>query len=333
MASNTTRDNSTGGDVLRSDSVDAGKIQVAKIATGRAGVEAGLASQAYPVHFASADELALLSSATSKLGEMRRLLDARRVTRIGRAAGVPIPPNGGDAGLLDISTLSFTGWWEASYGGSPWLPTASAGTSGANGNLVTSVNAPAVGAALNGFTPADDDVWATGKGLGNSNALSTFLSASGWSYSGLIYVRAFHSNVANSWENDPLAMDTQQFWGTFIKGLNGSGTGSVLAYNWDGADKSVTATISTGVWTQVQAYYDGASSTLGIRTNSNAWTTTAAVGNLTSLTGTLQVMNTASNLRAFDGQIANTKLANVVFDAATFDAIKAWDNARYGLAN
>ena len=37
---------------------------------------------------------------------------------------------------FDPTSLSLTGFWRASYSGAPWVPTASAGTSGANGNLV-----------------------------------------------------------------------------------------------------------------------------------------------------------------------------------------------------
>jgi hypothetical protein len=42
--------------------------------------------------------------------------------------------HGTAAGAADPSSLSLTGWWRASYAGSPWTPSASAGSSGSNGD-------------------------------------------------------------------------------------------------------------------------------------------------------------------------------------------------------
>ncbi len=86
--------------------------------------------------------------------------------------------------VFDPATLALSGWWRASYAGSPWTPTASAGNSGSNGNLTEAINPPATGAALNGLTSADFD--GTNDKLGNANALNTFIASTGWSVSGVI---------------------------------------------------------------------------------------------------------------------------------------------------
>lgn len=51
------------------------------------------------------------------------------------------------------ATLALSGWWKASYGGSPWAGNASAGAS--TGRDLSSGTAPNVGTAQNGKTPAD----------------------------------------------------------------------------------------------------------------------------------------------------------------------------------
>lgn len=83
----------------------------------------------------------------------------RMATRIIRAQGGGT--SGGGGGGFDPTTSDPTGMWLASYA-NPWTPTASAGTSGANGNL-TGTNTSA-GAAVNGYTPV------------NLNGTSAFLS-------------------------------------------------------------------------------------------------------------------------------------------------------------
>lgn len=76
---------------------------------------------------------------------------------------------------LNPANLNLGLWCRASYGGSPWVGVASAGGSGAR-NLAEAVNAPAVGAAVNGLTPANFD--GVNDILTNATAMSTIASAS-----------------------------------------------------------------------------------------------------------------------------------------------------------
>ncbi len=70
---------------------------------------------------------------------------------------------GCDCGGWTPANLSLTGFWDASYGGAPWAGTASLGSSGTKSLITTDTNiprthtAPAVGSAVNGFTPASFD--------------------------------------------------------------------------------------------------------------------------------------------------------------------------------
>ncbi len=92
--------------------------------------------------------------------------------------------NGG-APVFDPATLALSGWWRASYAGSPWVAVASAGGSGSNGDLTSAGAAiPSVGASLHGLASADFD--GTNDKLDNANNMNTFLASSGWSVSGVI---------------------------------------------------------------------------------------------------------------------------------------------------
>lgn len=57
---------------------------------------------------------------------------------------------------FDPTTMDLTGYWRGSYTGAPWVGTASAGVSGTR-NLVQITDAPSVGTAKNGYTPASFD--------------------------------------------------------------------------------------------------------------------------------------------------------------------------------
>ncbi len=75
-----------------------------------------------------------------------------------------------------------TGLWLGPYAGSPWIPTASAGSSAANGNLITGLTlvAPGVGAAVNGIAPADYGLAGTPQTLkSQANFASTLITTAG----------------------------------------------------------------------------------------------------------------------------------------------------------
>lgn len=63
------------------------------------------------------------------------------------------PSGGGGFPYFDLATLNFDGWWSGSAA-IPWTPTASAGASGTNGNLIVSAGTPTAGDPLNGYDGA-----------------------------------------------------------------------------------------------------------------------------------------------------------------------------------
>jgi hypothetical protein len=103
-----------------------------------------------------------------------------RRARLGLRRSHLVPASGG--AVFDPATLSLTGWWRAAYAGSPWAPTASAGTSGtANRDLGVDSGAatPSVGTALNGLDTADFDGSTQSMADGDST-LDTYVSAAAY---------------------------------------------------------------------------------------------------------------------------------------------------------
>jgi hypothetical protein len=216
-----------------------------------------------------------------------------------------------------------TGFWRTPYAGSPLAGTASAGSSGTR-SLSEATNPPAVGANLNGRATMDfvpDDV------ITNGTAISTLLSASAWSAWALINVDAINTNNADVWLNDCIMEDTGAFWGFFLK--SDGATHSVHVFQWDGASKSVSATISLSSWILVQAKYDGTN--LRMRVNSGSWTQVAA-GNISTVTGTLRLGLTSAGNHALDGRIAEVGMMVGAMTDAQMDDIKTAVNAYHALA-
>lgn len=235
------------------------------------------------------------------------------------------------AAVFDSTTLNLDGYWRANSttgydngGGSGiWLAVGSAGASGSNGNCTEATNFPAE-ATLNGHTGPDFD--GTNDMLGNSNAVSTFLTASRWWAACLFKVDSFTTNVAAVYDNAALWQDAGGFVGFSVKGSGASGTCHIWQYDGTADDTSVS--ISTGTTYLAVGWYDGSNLNLIV----NATTaSTAASGNITSLTSTLRVgRNYASAYH--DGQIYELALSKSTYGSSEAASFKSYVNSRYGLS-
>lgn len=227
----------------------------------------------------------------------------------------------GAAAAFDPANLSLTGWWRASYGGSPWSPTASAGSSGSNGNLAEATNPPAVGTAQNGLTPADFD--GTNDVLTNATAFSTLFTASAGSI--IVLFLADVAVAAGLVYDDP---------GLFVDGSNGflsanySDSG-FRAYVDDGATKSVSVAASTGAYHVGQMKWNGTN--LSARVDSGSWSSTAC-GNASNLAGTVKVGPNYAGVQFFNGRILELMCAASALADATFTDIVGYINSRYALS-
>lgn len=98
---------------------------------------------------------------------------------------------------------------------------------------------------------------------------------------------------------------------------------------WDGADKSIEVPITTGSWHLLQSKYDGA--THSFRVDNGLWNTLGGVGNVSGLAGTLQVGKSYTGNHFGKQKILELVTANTAFSDATFDDIRSYIIARYGV--
>lgn len=230
---------------------------------------------------------------------------------------------------FDPATLSLTGWYRASYAGSPWTPTASAGSSGSNGNLTEATNAPATGSAVNGLTPADFD--GTNDML-TGPANTTLYSTTAYSIIQLVYIDAFAlaDPGAGAPYNCPGGLGNHTGDGGPVGGFAGSGASGV--WRWGHTDgggwDSASASVSTGAWTMVAATFDNTNISASV--NAGAPTTQAqgtVVGTAGfGLIGRNYLAAQFSDMKVLEIMTSNTDLS------ASLSNIKSYFNARYALS-
>lgn len=235
----------------------------------------------------------------------------------GRAAG---------ASVFDPATLTLTGWWRASYTGSPWTPTASAGSSGSNGNLTaTLLEIPATGSSVNGYTPPDFD--GTDDRLANANSTDTFVDEAAWSVSLLFYgdTAAAHSAGA-AYSDEALVSDVGNgfFYVTFT-------TDGVVAGHYDGvAFQEIVKAASTGAWHKVHAWYDGTN--LNLEVDGSAATPVAAGNGFSTFGGgALRVGTNYDATAFFDGKILEVMTATSNLGSTARTNISSYWASRYGV--
>lgn len=242
----------------------------------------------------------------------------------GLALSRPQPPSGG-AAVFDPATLPLTGWWRASYGGAPWVATASAGTSGANGSLVAGT-APAVGAAQNLLTPADFN--GSTHDLVNANLMSTFVTdAAGAGWVLFLADTATATQPPGSLVDNP-GMVFQDGAGVALGIAFSSGGVDGLLYDGTGYQE-ITIACAVGAYHLARWRWNGVLFELGL--DSAAMSTTAAANMNAAAAGSLAIgRNYAAAF--FDGRILEVGLANTALLDADFTNIKSYINNRYGLA-
>ncbi len=221
------------------------------------------------------------------------------------------------------ANLPLTGWWRASYAGSPWEGNPSAGGSDGR-SLAESTNAPTVGSAVNGLTPAAFNGVDT---ILNSDAyVETLLPATECSGAVLFYANSAAAPAGVAYDDPALLSEQYAFSFTFCS--------AGLGYAWyDTAWNSPhRVACSTGAWHLGQFRFDG--SNFELRVDSGSWSSFAE--------GTRDVIPSTYSMRVgyaelssavyFDGSILEIMTSGVALADDEFDSIKSYVNARYGLS-
>ncbi len=231
---------------------------------------------------------------------------------------------GATPGGYDPAILSLTGWWRADFASSPWSPTASAGSSGANGDLEEATNPPGVGTAQNGYDPADFD--GTNDRLNNASTAATLFNVGAGSVAVLFYANSAAAPAGSAVDDEQLLGDSGPYMGLVFT------SSGVRAYIYDsGAAYQTTASsaASTGAWHLAQMKWDATD--LYSRVDSGAWSAGVPTTGPLLLTGTL-VIGKNYNTSYFDGNILDIITADSTLSDGDFDNLVVYVNDRYGLS-
>lgn len=229
----------------------------------------------------------------------------------------------GSSGPLDPSSLVLTGWWRASYGGSPWAGTASAGASGSR-SLSEATNPPAVGAALNGLTPADFD--GDNDVLSSATAYTSYVSEAAGSMACLFFARtaAEDAGVDQHFANPALIADADAFMSLAFcdEGVRFTSV-DTEAYG------GVVVPCATGGWHAAIARWNAEALELSV--DGGEWETLPFVTSLVGSTGGLRVGANWDASVTLDGLVAESLTAQVRWSDAQSASVLAAMVARYGV--
>lgn len=234
--------------------------------------------------------------------------------------------NVGGASVFNPATLSLSGWWRGSYSASPWSGTASAGGSGSQ-SLSELSTPPAVGAAVNGFTPVSFD--GVDDQLSGAST-STFVSASAYFWWALFYSAATGGSnaIAGAYLNPGLFSDSGGWLNAALR--NNAGTEYVQVLHADSGRVGNEHAISLNTWNLVCARYDG--SNIRSKLNSGSVVVSAAVGAVGNVAVTLYAGRNFDGSARMTGRILDFGFMSTAESDARFDDIKSYANARYALS-
>ena len=237
-----------------------------------------------------------------------------------------VTAGGGGGGGFDPATLPFDGLYLPSFGGSPWTPTASAGTSGSNGNLVTLGVSPAVGTAVNGFTPGTFDGATTALSLGTA-AFSSLVSSTALTLIALFKASASVA-AATDFYDDPLL-------------LGGSDGNTGLVYTSSGvraggyvgsAKQTVAIALATGTWAMCVMRYNGTSVKCRVSQASGTTDATPVVCGSLTIAANMFVGKNYASLKFLAGDVLWIGAATTEISDANLVNIRGGFNSAYGLS-
>lgn len=226
---------------------------------------------------------------------------------------------------FDPATLSLDGWWRASYA-NPWTPTASAGTSGSNGNLTGTSTAS--GTNVNGLTPVTLNGTTAFESLATA-AVTDLVTTTAATY--IVLAKASASTAAaTDFYDDP--------------GLLAPSSGNTsLAFTSSGVrmgtfDTAARQTVSiaqpTGAWFMAAGRI--ASGNVKCRVSSAGSTTDATPvaipGSPLTLGSDLYIGKNYAAAKWFAGDVLEIMMSKTALSDADLANIKSYFNSRYGLS-
>lgn len=257
---------------------------------------------------------------------LRRAPERMEANGIGILRGILLCANAGGAAAYDPASESLAGWWRASYSGSPWAGTASAGSSGSY-NLTEATNPPQTGTAVNGYTPAKWDRDVANHVLSNATAVkNNFMTTTAFTAIALVNPAGLGADDASPFAEQAVVLDTEGYWSL---NLTTSGT-RVYSYG-SAAHASPYTAVSTSAWSMIVGKLDGGF--LYSKVNSGSWSAgTAAAASTITGTATLAAGRNYANNQFLKSSVLEIMLATSALSDGTLDNIRGYFNTRYSLA-
>lgn len=224
---------------------------------------------------------------------------------------------------FDPATLPLTGWWRDYGGASPWVGSASAGTSAAHA-LTEASHPPTAGTALNGHGVASF-ARASSQKLGNESAISNFVSAGAWSVWALVNMISEDTNnaPAGAYDNDAIISDRNTYWSCCVR------VGPKFqAYQFGSGPNAAESSFTNGIWQLLQFRFDGTN--LEVRVNNGSWVQQAQT-NIGLLTAKLYVGCNYNAAAFINGDIAELATSNQCLTDLDFDNVRSYMHQRYGV--
>lgn len=223
----------------------------------------------------------------------------------------------------DPAALALTGWWRASYGGSPWAGTASAGSSATP--TLSSGAAPAVGAAVNGLTPTDFD--GTNDNLAASVNTTSLFSAGAGALACLFNPDTAIAPAAEAYDDRPLATDVN---GRIVLSHTTSGIRASV-YNGAAWVKTASVAVGTGAWHWAFAWWDGTSLYCQLDDGSSVSVVVGGSG-VTMGASVFQLGENYDTTKDYDGKILDLMTINATWSAQNIADLILYGNSRYALS-
>lgn len=231
------------------------------------------------------------------------------------------PTNGASNALAfeywSPASLTTTGWWRASYSGSPW-----ADGSGNARDLAEATNPPATGAAQGGYTPSDFD--GTNDKLSNATDITSFVATGAGTIVALFAADTAVAATGNTYDDATIIRD-----GNTDLGLSFT-TSGVTAYAYSGGYKQVpVACAADSAYRLAMMRWD--STNLGLTLNSAAESTTPC-GALTVMTGNVIAGQGYLGSKYFDGRLLELFCIASKLADADYTKTRKYCQQRYGVS-
>jgi hypothetical protein len=225
------------------------------------------------------------------------------------------------ASAFDPATLPLSTWWRAPYA-LPWTPTASAGASGANGNLGAGVP-PAATATLNGLAVPSLD------------GASEYLTALTAAPQGVIWTAGAGTSIVLARvisRNAPTAnpyTDAQLFSDNGPNAGMAYSTAGFQGYIYDGAyETSVPIPFALGAWCAFQVTWDSTNLISRVNRTGAAPKPAGAIAGF----GASALLGNVGFGTFANADVAEVLTSKVALSTAQMDGVVDYFNARYGLS-